>query len=92
MNNQLVEANAAEEKFNRDLQKINNQLSEANKIKEEYIGYYFNIDNEFLAKIEKLIKSIDKKLAERKWEEIKFIISNVILKKNKEELLTQILQ
>lgn len=87
INNQLVEANAAKEKFNKELQKINNQLSEANKIKEEYIGYYFNMDNEFLARIEKLIKSIDKKLPERKWEEIKFIINSVNLKKDKEELL-----
>jgi hypothetical protein len=87
INNQLVEANATKEKFNKELQKINNRLSEANKIKEEYIGYYFNMDNEFLSRIEKLIKSIDKKLPERKWEEIKFIVNSVNLKKDKEELL-----
>ncbi len=87
INNQLLEANEIKEKYNEQLQKINRQLSEANKIKEEYIGYYFNIDTEFLARIEKLITALDKKLMERKWEEIKLILKSVDLKKDKEELL-----
>lgn len=87
INNQLVEANKIKEKYNGQLQQINHQLSEANKIKEEYIGYYFNMDTEFLARIVKLINSIDKKLMERKWEEIRFILKSVDLQKEKEELL-----
>ena len=86
-NSQLVEANAAKEIYNTQLQQINHQLSEANKIKEEYIGYYFNLDTEYLSRIEKLITSLDKKVAERKWEEIRFILKSVDPKKEKEELL-----
>lgn len=87
INNQLLEANETKEKYNAQLRRINHQLSEANKIKEEYIGYYFNMDTEFLARIEKLITALDKKLMERKWEEIKFILKSVDLKKEKDELL-----
>ncbi len=69
------------------LQVINYKLLESNKIKEEYIGYYFNMDTAFLDRIEKLKASIEKKLPERKWEEIKFILKGVDPKKEKEELL-----
>lgn len=88
INQELVEANELKKKYNIQLQELNRQLSEANKIKEEYIGYYFNMDNEFLTKIEKLINSIDKKLAERKWEEIKLILKSIDFRKDKEELLS----
>lgn len=87
INQELLEANTLKEEYNAQLQEINRRLSEANKIKEEYIGYYFNLDTEFLARIEKIISAIDKKLMERKWEEIKFILKSVDLKKEKEELL-----
>ena len=87
INNQLREVNEIKEKYNEQLQVINYKLLESNKIKEEYIGYYFNLDTAFLDRIEKLKASIEKKLPERKWEEIKFILKSVDPKKEKEELL-----
>ena len=87
INNQLREVNEIKEKYNEQLQVINYKLLESNKIKEEYIGYYFNMDTAFLDRIEKLKASIEKKLPERKWEEIKFILKSVDPKKEKEELL-----
>ena len=86
-NSQLEEANLVKELYNVQLRRINHQLSEANKIKEEYIGYYFNLDTEYLSRIEKLMTSLDKKVAERKWEEIRFLLKSVDPKKEKEELL-----
>ena len=86
-NSQLVEANEMKDAYNLQLKQINQKLSEANKIKEEYIGYYFNLDTEYLSRIEKLISSLDKKVAERKWEEIRIILKSVDPKKEKEELL-----
>jgi len=86
-NTQLVESNQVKERYNKQLQEINNKLSEANKIKEEYIGYYFNVDTSFIARIEKLVTSVEKKLLERKWDEIRFILKSVDLKREKEELL-----
>jgi hypothetical protein len=61
-------------------------LQEANKIKEEYIGYYFNINSEYLGKIETFKKSIEMKLLTKKLEDIKFIVNGINLKRERDEL------
>lgn len=61
-------------------------LQEANKIKEEYIGYYFNINSEYLSKIETFKKSVETKLVTKKLDDIKFIVNNINPKKEREEL------
>jgi Domain of unknown function (DUF6377) len=66
---------------------INDKLEEANKIKEEYIGYFFSLDSEFFVKLERLKRTLDQKIADRKFEDIRFIVNNIQLKKEKEELL-----
>jgi tetratricopeptide (TPR) repeat protein len=72
----------------KDLQQnINNKLTEANKIKEEYIGYFFNANSDFFAKIERFKKSVDQKIGDRKFDEIKFLVNNINLKQEKEEQL-----
>ena len=48
------------------LTESNNKLSEANKIKEEYLGYYFNINSDYIEKIEKFKRSVDQKLIQKK--------------------------
>ncbi len=68
-------------------QLINNKLTEANKIKEEYIGYFFNVNSDFFAKIERFKKLVDKKISDRKFEEIKFLVNNINLKQEKDEIL-----
>lgn len=76
----ITEAHAAQRAINR-------KLEEANKIKEEYIGYFFSLDSEFFVKLERLRKTLDQKVADRKFEDIRFIVNNIQLKKEKEELL-----
>jgi hypothetical protein len=76
----LTEAHAAQ-------RVINDKLEEANKIKDEYIGYFFSLDSEFFVKLERLKRTLDQKIADRKFEDIKFIVNNIQLKKEKEELL-----
>jgi hypothetical protein len=61
-------------------------LQEANKIKEEYIGYYFNINSEYLGKIEAFKKSVEMKLMTKKIDDIKFIVNNINPKREREEL------
>ncbi|HYC87166.1 MAG TPA: DUF6377 domain-containing protein [Chryseosolibacter sp.] len=61
-------------------------LQEANKIKEEYIGYYFNINSEYLGKIESFKKSVEMKLMTKKLEDIKYIVNSINPKKEREEL------
>ena len=72
---------------NEQQQLVNNKLIEANKIKEEYIGYFFNVNSDFFAKIERFKKSVDQKISDRKFEEIKFLVNNINLKQEKEEIL-----
>ena len=67
---------------------INSKLMEANKIKEEYIGYFFSDNSEFHARIEKFKNNVERKIADRKLDEIKFLVSNLNLKRERDELLT----
>lgn len=73
---------------NDKLQETNNKLGEANRIKEEYIGYYFNINSDYVDKIEKFKRAIDQCLVARKFDHIKYIVNNINLKKEREELFT----
>lgn len=68
------------------LTQTNAKLQEANKIKEEYIGYYFNVTSEYIDKLEKFQKDVHRKLVAGKIEELKNLLSNIDLKKEKEEL------
>jgi hypothetical protein len=83
----ITEAHIRDQEINERLVETNNKLSEANQIKEEYIGYFFNTNSEYFGKIEKLKKSLEQKIAYRKWEEVIGLVNNINLKKEKEELL-----
>ena len=71
---------------NQNLKEANHKLKESTRIKEEFIGYYFNLISEHIDKIEKLKRSIDAKLTSRKFDDIKIIINNINLKKEREAL------
>jgi len=71
---------------NQNLQEINHRLREADKIKEEYIGYYFNINSDYLDKIEDVKQAIDQKLMTKKFDDIRFIVNNINPKREREEL------
>lgn len=71
---------------NQQLKEANHKLVESTRIKEEFIGYYFNLISEHIDKIEKLKRSIDTKLTTRKFDDIKIIINNINLKKEREAL------
>ncbi len=82
----LREAELVITKANLNLQQINNTLREGDKIKEEYIGYYFNINSNYIGKIETVVKAIDQKLTTKKYDDIRYIVSNINLKREREEL------
>jgi tetratricopeptide (TPR) repeat protein len=71
---------------NQRLQDTNNHLHEVIAIKDEYIGYYFNVNSEYINKIEELKTSVDHKLRNRKYDDIKFIVNNIDLKREREAL------
>jgi hypothetical protein len=83
----ITEAHNKVQAINQRLLETNYKLSESNKIKEEYIGYFFNADSEFFDRIEKFKRSLEQKIAYRKWEDIITLVNNTNLKKEKEELL-----
>lgn len=82
----LKEADQKIKEANESLQEINHRLREADKIKEEYIGYYFNINSDYLDKVESLKKSIDQKLTARKFDDLRFVTDSFDLKRERENL------
>lgn len=86
---QLGKIKAAElavQQVNEELRKTNQNLREANKIKEEYIGYYFNSNADFLNKVEAFKEQIDQKLTARKFDDIRFVSGNFNLKRERDNL------
>jgi hypothetical protein len=83
----ILEAHRNMQEANRRLSETNEKLNDANKIKEEYIGYFFNVNAEFFNKIERFKKSVEQKLTDRRFDDIRFLVNNINLKREKEELL-----
>lgn len=73
-------------KANQIQQEINDKLLESNKIKEEYIGYCFQIASAYIDKIEKLKNQVDHKLLDNKYSEIRFLVNNINIKQERDEL------
>lgn len=71
---------------NHVLEKSNIELNEANKIKEEYIGYYFNLISEYINKLDKFKRSVDNKLTTKRFDDIRILVNNINLTKEREEL------
>jgi TolA-binding protein len=87
VNHRLSDLNTQLSSVNAQLSDVNIKLSEANKIKEEYIGYFFNANSEFFNRIERFKKSVEQKIADRKLDEIRFLVNNINLRREKEDLL-----
>ncbi len=65
------------------LEKINSKLIEDTHIKEEYIGYFFNVISGYIAKIEKLKRNVERKLAIKKYDDILLSVNEIRYKKGK---------
>lgn len=71
---------------NVQLEKINNKLIEDTHIKEEYIGYFFNVISGYILKLEKLKRSIERKVTTKKFEDILVSVNEINIKKERENL------
>lgn len=69
-----------------NLKETNRKLSEVNRIKEEYIGHFFDVISNYIEKIEKLKKSISRKIMMKQVSEIETTINSIDLIKEREEL------
>lgn len=76
-NSSLVKANNHLDSANRKLSQFNAKLDEANMIKDEYIGYFFNINSTYIEKIDRLKKSIEKKVKEKRYEEVLMALNRI---------------
>ncbi|QQL51470.1 DUF6377 domain-containing protein [Mucilaginibacter ginkgonis] len=71
---------------NVQLEKINIRLTEDTRIKEEYIGSFFSTISGYISVLEKLKRSIERKLTTKKYDEILVTINEVNIKKERENL------
>jgi len=69
-NESLMKVNATLDSANRALSQFNIKLDEANMIKDEYIGYFFNIHSDYIEKLDRLKRSIEKNVREKRYEEV----------------------
>jgi hypothetical protein len=73
-------------KSNDTLHVTNRKLREVNLIKEEYIGNFFKTNSDLIDKLEEYRQSIENKLATRKLDELKLLISKKTIEQEREEL------
>lgn len=90
----ITEANEKELQINQKLSiantklsEVNSKLTEANKIKEEYIVHFFNVNTDFFSRIERFKNVTEKKLHDRKYDEIKYLLNSINLNDEKGEML-----
>lgn len=74
------------EQANSELQSINTRLQESDKIKEEYIGYYFGNNSDYIDKIESFQRTIDQKIQSRKVDDLRYVINTINPAHEREEL------
>lgn len=73
---------------NKNLKDINDKLRETNKIKEEYIGYFFSINSEFIERLSLIQKTLNRKIISRQFDDLKNVIKASDLIKEREKLYT----
>jgi predicted Holliday junction resolvase-like endonuclease len=71
---------------NQLLQQINYRLSEANNIKDEYIGYSFCLNSDYIEKMEKLYKMINRKIVARQFDDLRTSFNEADLNKERDNM------
>ena len=72
---------------NGELRQLNHGLNEANKIKEEYIGYYFHNNSQYIDKMETLKKRLDTLADTKQYAGLQKLVDSVNIKTERNELL-----
>ncbi len=72
---------------NNELHQLNSGLNEANRIKEEYIGYYFHNNSQYIDKMEALKKTLDTLLGHKHYAGVQKLVDGIHIKKERNELL-----
>jgi tetratricopeptide (TPR) repeat protein len=85
----LNHAKSIIQKTNENLTSTNNELSEANKIKDEYIGYFFNLDSDYIEKMESYQRWVNRKIAARQFDDLQNIPKKLDAKREREDLFAR---
>ncbi|MES2267191.1 MAG: DUF6377 domain-containing protein [Bacteroidota bacterium] len=85
-NESLTEVNSTLDKANRSLTHTNIKLDEANMIKDEYIGNFFNIHSDYIGKLDRLKRSIEKILKEKRYDEVQLVLNRLNTNYERENL------
>ncbi|MEX8548856.1 MAG: DUF6377 domain-containing protein [Mucilaginibacter sp.] len=85
-NEALTQANEALDVANRSLTSMNSKLDEANMIKDEYIGYFFNVHSSYIEKIDRLKRSIEKVVKEKRYDEVPLFLNKLNIGLERESL------
>jgi len=76
-NASLIKVNKHLDNANRTLSQFNLKLDEANMIKDEYIGYFFNTHSDYIEKLDRLKRSIEKNMREKRYEEVLMVLNRL---------------
>lgn len=82
----LKQAKAIIQEINQNVMATNYKLTEANRIKEEYIGYFFNINSEYIQKMADFQKTVHRKIVSKQYEDLNNIVKNSDLKVERENM------
>lgn len=83
-NAEIEVANRQIAEHNERLKETNAKLRESVKIKDEYIGYGFYLNSEYIRKMESLYKLVNRKLVARQYDDLKISLKESDLRKEKE--------
>lgn len=76
-NESLLKVNTRLDKANRTLSQFNLKPDEANMIKDEYIGYFFNTHSDYIEKLDRIKRSIEKNMREKRYEEVNMVLNRL---------------
>lgn len=82
----ISQANEELRARNEALHQLNLGLNEANKIKEEYIGYYFHNNSQYIDKLEALKKTLETQLEQKNYVGVQKLAGSLNIKKERNEL------
>lgn len=85
-NDELDKANHQIDTQNSQLRATLDKLRESVKIKDEYIGYGFYLNSQYIAKMERLYKMINRKLAARQYDDLRMNLKEQDLRKEKDDM------
>jgi hypothetical protein len=70
----------------KSVQEANERLTEANKIKEEYIGYFFSQNSEFIEKLGEIKKWVSDKATARAYDDLRNFPKNLNIQRERDKM------